>query len=363
MMKFLARLLVFLIIAAGAAYLLFPIASDQYMLYQNELLLRVYEQRVSGLNPARVAVARHPVTDWNNRQIQEGIIEDESFADGEGIPPFLKEGELARLAEKLGAEPPKQRKDRMDLLLSPKEEGLTPPVVQALIRKFRRANGTIQPLRVEDPFTAKTDSASSLLFTDRNGTIGILEIPKIGVMLPVYNKRTQDHLETGLFWGSGSSLPNGGGGTHTMLAGSGGLPAPGVLNDLYLTGPKMLQDMDKLQQGDLILYSSMGQTMVYQIERIAAAPANQTIILERSISEDKMTVVSAPRNGGRLIVQGTRIDPAENRETMLADNAASLPPDWVTILTLGAPVMVLGLAVMFIVERIKHRRYRLPTEI
>lgn len=75
-----------------------------------------------------------------------------------------------------------------------------------------------------------------------------------------------------------------------------------------------------------------------------------------------MTLVSVPRAGGRLIIRGKRIAPNENREKILEENAASIPPSWVNILTLAAPVMAFGLLVMFIVERVMHRRYRLPTE-
>ena len=39
-----------------------------------------------------------------------------------------------------------------------------------------------------------------------------------------------------------------------------------------------------------------------------------------------------------------------------------LPADWVTILALGSPVMLLVLAGMFITERIKRRTTRLPGE-
>ena len=42
---------------------------------------------------------------------------------------------------------------------------------------------------------------------DKNGVVGILEVPRIGVILPVYGERTPARLESGLFYGPGSSLP------------------------------------------------------------------------------------------------------------------------------------------------------------
>ena len=57
-------------------------------------------------------------------------------------------------------------------------------------------------------------------------------------------------------------------------------------------------DTELLSKGDLFLFTIMNQTLVYQVERISAAPANQTFILERTISKDLMTIVSATRDGG-----------------------------------------------------------------
>ena len=302
MKKFLWRLLMFLIVTAGAAYLLFPYASDQYLLYQNESLLKTYRQSAARLNGEQAAEIKQALADWNSQQTQSGIV-------------------IARV---------------------------------------------IRQLRAQDPFTVNLDSAESpanLLYADANGVAGILEIPKISLTLPVYANRTEEHIASGLFWGQGSSLPVGGLGTHAMLAGSGGLDAPGKLKDIRLRGPKMLEDMNLLSAGDLFLFSCMDQTLVYRIDKITEAPANQIIPLDRNYNEDKMSLVSATRDGFRLIVSGTRVDLGKSGAALLEENAASVPPGWVSLITFGAPVMAVGLLEMFIVERVKRRRYRLPTEI
>ena len=76
-----------------------------------------------------------------------------------------------------------------------------------------------------------------------------------------------------------------------------------------------------------------------------------------------MTIVSATRDGGRLIVHGKRVAPNESTEKILEENAASIPPYWINVLTFAAPLMAFGLLVMFIVECVKHRRYQLPKEL
>ena len=247
-------------------------------------------------------------------------------------------------------------------------------MISQTLDKFLLAGGIIQPLRVQDPFAAGSDAASSLLAADRDGVAGILEIPKLGVTLPVYGERTQAHLDSGLFYGPGSSLPIGGGGTHALLAGLERLDTPEALRGVqqtvrriapafHLDGPKMLEDMNQLKSGDLFLFSILDQTLIYQIDRVDTAPPEQTIMLERTISNAQMTILSATRDGGRLIVHGKRVGPDESAEKILEENAASIPPYWINVLTFAAPLMAFGLLVMFIVECVKHRRYQLPKEL
>ena len=67
--KFLVRLLLFLILAAGTAYLLFPIGADQSLLYGNAPLLQTYRQYAAGLDSASMARTKDALIAWNNRQL------------------------------------------------------------------------------------------------------------------------------------------------------------------------------------------------------------------------------------------------------------------------------------------------------
>jgi len=360
MKNFLVRLLLFLIVAAGLAYLLYPIAADQYMLYGNAPLLKTYRLYAAGLDAARTDRAKKAIVGWNGRQMQDGII---PLEEPDQSSLGNSQSGTDRMAEIRGGGSPGKKSNVWTALLSAANGGVTRQTITQTLERFLRAGGMIQPLRVQDPFSAESGSAASLLPADKNGVVGILEVPRIGVILPVYGERTPAHLESGLFYGPGSSLPIGGRGTHSLLAGSGGLEAPENLAKLKLTGPKLLEDMDRLEQGDLFLFSIMDQTLVYQVDRVTTAPAEQTYTLDRTISNGQMTVVSATRDGGRLIIHGKRIAPNENEEKFLQENAATIPPYWVSILVLAAPLMVFGLFTMFVTECVKRRRYKLPTEI
>ena len=373
MRKFLVRLLLFLIAAVAAAYLLYPIAIDQYLLYRNALLLKTYRQSAANKDALRASEEKQAIADWNNQQLQEGIV---SIDDNSQLVSDTNESiwNGLGLGESWGGGSDEEKKTDWTTLLSAANGAISERTIAQTLERFLRAGGMIRPLIVQDPFTVESGDAASLLANDRNGVIGILEIPEVDLILPVYGERTEEHLESGLFYGPGSSLPIGGRGTHSLLAGSGGLDTPEALVDIQQTvrkalpdfkldGPKMLEDMDQLKQGDLFLFTIMGETLSYQVDQIDTAPAGQTIRLRRDMSSEQMTLVSATRDGGRLVVHGKRIAPNENEEELLYEDTASEPPYWVNILTLAAPVMLFGLLVMFIVERFKAHRYRLPTEI
>ncbi|MBR0408507.1 MAG: sortase [Clostridia bacterium] len=359
MKKFLGRLLLFLIVAAGAGYLLFPVVSDQYAQYQNAPRIRYYRQRAASLAPATEAETTEKSKAWNLDQLLESI----PTAENADAPPGGAEEEQDEEPTEEDhppAETPAGKNPWSSLMAT--EEGITPDRVAQLITLYSQADEPIGDLIVQDPFSAEDTGAVSLLYADGNGVIGILEIPKIGLTLPVYRSNSQKNSETGLFYGPGSSLPVGGAGSHALLAGSGGQMAPGALADIGLTGAKVLKDMDRLAAGDLFIFTVMNQTLVYQVDQVSAGPAADTIALERNRSDERMTLVSATLDGGRMTVRGKRLNPDSSGDVLERENAAFMPPDWVNILAIGSPVMAFGLLVMFIVERVKRRRYRLPNE-
>lgn len=56
------------------------------------------------------------------------------------------------------------------------------------------------------------------------GVMGSIEIPSIGVSLPIYHGTDETILQIGVGHLSGTSLPVGGKGTHAVLSGHRGLP-------------------------------------------------------------------------------------------------------------------------------------------
>ena len=69
----------------------------------------------------------------------------------------------------------------------------------------------------EDALLLGDASYASLLDTTGTGVMGSLDIPKIGVELPIYHGTSEEVLSKGIGHLQGSSLPVGGESTHSIL--------------------------------------------------------------------------------------------------------------------------------------------------
>ena len=78
--------------------------------------------------------------------------------------------------------------------------------------------------------------------------MGVLEIPKIDVTLPIYHGTDNTTLSKGIGHLYGTSLPVGGKGTHAALSGHSGM-----------AGQRMLSDLDQLVIGDCFTLRVLGK--------------------------------------------------------------------------------------------------------
>lgn len=136
-----------------------------------------------------------------------------------------------------------------------------------------------------------------------DGIMGYVEIPKIGVTLPIYHGTSDATLELGIGHLLGSSLPVGGESTHTVLSGHSGMASQ-----------KMFSDLNLLEQGDIFYLNVLGETLAYQVDAINTVLPYDTSLLNISPGEDLCTLVTCTPfgvNTHRLLVRGTRIPYSE----------------------------------------------------
>ena len=227
-------------------------------------------------------------------------------------------------------------------------------------------NAGLEEIRMEDIFTAgitRTTRDYQNHMNVHSGVIAGLVIPDIGVSLPVYHLSTETPATEKLVHVDTSSLPADGSRENIVLAGPGVLKAEGILGDVGLTDDRMLEDLDKLIPGNLVILNVLDRTMVYRVKGVQMlSPAGlKELDLTPGEGDEKLTLISQ-RKDQRLLVQSERI-PIREARTLLAENdQVTFPANWQNVLLLGCPVLLAGLLVLWIIELIRGRFYRLPDE-
>jgi sortase A len=144
------------------------------------------------------------------------------------------------------------------------------------------------------------ESYGSLLNVRGDGIMGYVQIPKIGVELPIYHGTSDATLDKGVGHLLGTSLPVGGIGTHCVLTGHSGL-----------AGTKMFSDLDQLKKGDVFYIRVLDETHAYMILDINTVLPEDTSKLEIDPQRESVTLVTCTPfgvNTHRLLIRGERIE-------------------------------------------------------
>lgn len=143
------------------------------------------------------------------------------------------------------------------------------------------------------------ENYEKLLDMSGNGIMATLEIPKIGVDLPVYHGTDDSVLSIGVGHIEGTSLPVGGASTHAVLSGHRGLPSS-----------KLFTRLDELVKDDLFYIHVLDQTLAYQINKIEVVEPDEVDALQIEADQDLVSMVTCTPYGlntHRLIVTGHRV--------------------------------------------------------
>ena len=139
-----------------------------------------------------------------------------------------------------------------------------------------------------------------LLNVRGDGIMGYIQIPKIGVELPIYHGTAEETLGKGVGHLLGTSLPVGGIGTHCVLTGHSGL-----------AGTRMFSDLDQLKVGDVFYVRVLDETHAYMILDINTVLPDDTNKLEIDPQRESVTLLTCTPfgvNTHRLLVRGERIE-------------------------------------------------------
>ena len=219
-------------------------------------------------------------------------------------------------------------------------------------------NQTILPgAQDEDSFSKEallsaSENYGSLLNLAGDGIMGYVEVPTIGVTLPIFHGTNNSTLERGVGHLLGSSLPVGGESTHSVLTAHSGMASQ-----------KMFSDLDRLKIGDIFFLDVLGEKLAYQVDQIKTVLPYDTTFLQTEIGNDLCTLVTCTPfgvNTHRLLVRGARIE-YEEAEVIVEEKLETEEPVKSTweqqylqgiLIGIGAVVILgLGLLVFWYVRR------------
>lgn len=172
-----------------------------------------------------------------------------------------------------------------------------------LLKEAEDYNKKLTNLDVVDSFIDENfkvdDSYLKILNLDKDGMMGYIEIPKIGVKLPIYHTTNSDVMEKGAGHQAGTSFPIGGKGTHAVIAAHRGLPSSKLFTDLGL-----------LRKGDVFYIHVLNKKVAYEVDKIKTVKPTDTKDIKLYKDKDYVTLVTCTPysiNTHRLLVRGERI--------------------------------------------------------
>lgn len=113
-----------------------------------------------------------------------------------------------------------------------------------------------------------------------------LEVPSIGVTLPICHGTETSTLQKAVGHLEWSSLPVGGSSTHCVLSGHRGLPSS-----------ELLTNLDHLEYGDAFYLHVLGDTLEYRVDRVTIVEPGDFQLLGIEEGKDYVTLITCTPYG------------------------------------------------------------------
>lgn len=195
---------------------------------------------------------------------------------------------------------------------------------------------------------------ASLLALSDGGAMAYLELPTIGVSLPILHGTDDSVLSKAVGHLEWSSLPVGGESTHCVLSGHRGLPSS-----------ELLTNIDHLEVGDRFYLHVLGETLEYQVDHIAVVEPDDLSLLGITQGEDYVTLVTCTPygiNSHRLLVRGTRVERSEGAASGTASVKNELSRVDTGLLVGGTVATVITAAFLVLLIGGRSKKDRTKTE-
>lgn len=180
------------------------------------------------------------------------------------------------------------------------------------------------------------------------GIMGYIEIPTIGVTLPIYHGTDEAVLQVAVGHLEWTSLPVGGESSHCVLSGHRGLPSA-----------RLFTDLDKLVVGDVFIFRVLDEILTYEVDQILIVEPHETEALLITEGKDLCTLITCTPygvNSHRLLVRGHRVENQEEAQTIrVTADAIQIKP--IIVAPILAIPMLLILLIGLMVPKPQKRRF------
>lgn len=220
----------------------------------------------------------------------------------------------------------------------------------AELKKAEAYNEALLPSILPDSFAIADASEEDQTYMNTlniagDEMMGIVEIPKIDIKLPIYHTTEEDVLNQAAGHLEGSSLPIGGKSTHSVISAHRGLPSASLFTDL-----------DQLKKGDHFLIHVLNKTLCYEVDKISVVKPEETSALAVEEGEDLVTLLTCTPYGvntERLLVRGHRVPYEEQK---VADektplSGISLHTNYLLWVIVGLAVTAFFILVLYLKEK------------
>ena len=220
----------------------------------------------------------------------------------------------------------------------------------AELQKANAYNEALLPSILPDSFAVAEASEEDKTYMDAlniagDEVMGIVEIPKINIKLPIYHTTDEEVLKQAAGHLEGSSLPVGGESTHAVISAHRGLPSASLFTDL-----------DQLKKGDHFLIHVLNETLCYEVDKISVVKPEETSSLAVEEGQDLVTLLTCTPYGvntERLLVRGHRVPYVEqevaDEKTPLS--GISLHTNYLLWVIIGLTITAIFILVLYLKEK------------
>lgn len=207
---------------------------------------------------------------------------------------------------------------------------------------------------VHDPFIPGTgyalpDNYMEVLNINHDSVMGYVEIPKIGVYLPIFHGTSEQTLENGAGHIAESYLPIGGKNRHSIISAHRGLPSA-----------ELFTRLDEMEIGDVFYIHVLDATLAYEVNRIDVIEPSNLELLSPDKDMDLVTLLTCTPYGvntHRLLVRGSRI-PYDENVYHYSVNQSQTIAEWIKeyIFAIVIGIVILIVMIIFWKRKQQHKR-------